>query len=554
MKRLFLILLFIAGIKVFAQAENVPFKHDVYTFLHEMKVKGILGTVHYESPNLAYAEVRKMLNEISKEQSKLSRTEKSLFDKFYNEFIDSEKSGADVTSFFGGPSFFSETDEIFSQKMKYVYKYDDSLVTLRVETEGHLQYGHSFKSEFNNALLYDIGWRFRGTLMKNLGYYLNFNKGLIQGSRYTAALIRPSLQTTTKFVMAQEEISNYDFTDGYLKYFYIPNDDFSFAVQIGREATAFGYGYSSRLLYSGNGPNMDFLKFQVRYGVVNFYSLHASIPGDYLPSTEDRYTKYLAMNRLTVSIPHLFDFSLAESIIYSDRGIELGYFNPLIFYKFIEQSLQDRDNAIFSFEGQLNFIPDWEIQASVILDEVFDLHDFDDWANKTAYQLGAFWYSPFGIDDLSWIGEFTRIRPYVYTHRFDKSRHTIFGTVLGHTAGPNSEQYFTQLAYNFSDRLRGEVSYKLIRSGENVYDNQGNMLINYGGDPQFAHEITGGPEFVKLLDGIRIDNHIYKAKIRWEPVRELFFDFVYQYRMEENLDKNSLLEESFAYIQMFVEY
>ncbi len=135
---------------------------------------------------------------------------------------------------------------------------------------------------------------------------------------------------------------------------------------------------------------------------------------------------------------------IGESIVYSGRGLELAYLTPVGFYKFIEHSIQDRDNANLYFDFQSGFIKNLEFQATFLLDEniLSNLQDLDKYTNKTAYQLGVFWYQPFSINDLSLILEYTKIRPFVYTHFDSMNVYTAFGKNLGHRIGPNADELY----------------------------------------------------------------------------------------------------------------
>lgn len=62
----------------FSQVENVPIENGVYTFLKEMKVKGILSFIREDDPVLSRFEVKDLLNQISNQSSELSNTEKNI--------------------------------------------------------------------------------------------------------------------------------------------------------------------------------------------------------------------------------------------------------------------------------------------------------------------------------------------------------------------------------------------------------------------------------------------------------------------------------------------
>ena len=130
-----------------------------------------------------------------------------------------------------------------------------------------------------------------------------------------------------------------------------------------------------------------------------------------------------------------------------------------------------------------------ELQATFLLDEniLSNLGDLDKFTNKTAYQLGAFWYHPFSISDLSLIVEYTKIRPYVYTHYNIKNNYTAFGANLGHRLGPNADEIMFRSNYNFSEWLRLSLEYRYQRKGNNVYAEDGTLIKNVGGDIALTH-------------------------------------------------------------------
>ncbi len=95
------------------------------------------------------------------------------------------------------------------------------------------------------------------------------------------------------------------------------------------------------------------------------------------------------------------------------------------------------------------FIPNLELQASFFLDEniLSNMSDLNRFSNKTAWQVGAYWYTP--INDLAIVGEYTRIRPFVYTHTNPKNTYTSWNDPIGHPIGPNADQIWLKAEYAF---------------------------------------------------------------------------------------------------------
>ncbi|MCX7874879.1 MAG: capsule assembly Wzi family protein [Melioribacteraceae bacterium] len=554
LKLIFPLYLFIAGNFLFAQQENVNLDNEVYSFLKEMKVKFLIDGIHDDNPNMSRFEVLNFLKEIKKNENELSLTEKKLLEKFLIEFDDDNYDENNTVNFFGGDYSKSVLD-FFSDKNKYAFIYRDSISNFYLNVLGRFLYGQSFEPIKNNSELYDIGFRFRGTLIDRLGYSLSVQKGGVSGSQALAPTFEPRLKYNFKFIEAIENIGNYDFAEGYVRYFIQPKKNMNFSFQLGREKITFGYGYDSKLVISGNHTYLDFFKINFDYGIFNFTSMTASTVGNYNDNRDLNYTKLIALNRFKVNIPKLIEFGLGENIIYSGRGIDLAYFNPMIFYKFVEMSLQDRDNGSLWLDFQTNFIKNFEISGTFFLDEniLSHLQEMNLYSNKTAYQIGAFWYSPFSISDLSLVFEYTKIRPYVYSHSNGKNSYTAFGEILGHRIGPNADEILWRVDYNLNSKTRISLKYQYIRSGENIYDNGGRLLFNSGGDAfvPFRNDIDS--KYIDFLDGERINQNIFTANFRYELWRKFYLDFTFKALYQKNITRNKTNDTIFAMFKFWFE-
>ena len=97
----FLIFIVLAISNTFSQVENVRLTHPVYTFLKEMKVKGIVPYINEDLPNLSRFEVRKHLETIESKKNELSSTEIKLLNRYKAEFY--ESLDPDTTTYFFHP-------------------------------------------------------------------------------------------------------------------------------------------------------------------------------------------------------------------------------------------------------------------------------------------------------------------------------------------------------------------------------------------------------------------------------------------------------------------
>lgn len=541
----------------FSQVENVPIANSVYTFLKEMKVKGILAFIREDDPVLSRFEVKHLLEKVNNQITELSATEKKLLNKYLTEFSDTIDPDSSTQLFNPQNGFFTDLDQMITNKVKYLYAYQEPENNIYFEWLGHFYHGQDFSQDHAvNSNLYDIGFRIRGTVFNHLGYNFTAIKGGVSGNKNFAEIIDPRLLTNFKWIENSENIGNYDYAYGYLKYYTEPYKDMNVSVQLGREDVTLGYGYGSKLILSGDNPTMDFIKFNFDYGIISYTSFHASTTGYFSFTPEQRYTKYFAHNHLKLKFDNLFDIGIGETMIYSGRGIELGYLSPIGFYKFIEMEIQDRDNGNLYFDLQTKFVKNLELQATFLLDEniLSNLGDLEKFTNKTAYQLGAFWYQPLNINDLSLILEYTRIRPYVYTHFDLKNNYTVFGANLGHRIGPNADELMIRTNYNFSEWIRGTIEYRYQRKGNNVYADDGTLIKNVGGDIALTHGYVLPTDRAYFLDGERVNTNFFSVGFRVEPIRDFIFDISYNINNSANTTKNSSYKISYALLRFTLEY
>ena len=555
---IFILIVFaIAAEDINAQIENVPLTDPVYNFLKEMRVKRIITDYNDDDPNMSRFQVADQLRLMFRKRTQLSRTENKILNKYMIEFLPEELNNKTTTSLFGGNTGASDGIKgLITDKQKYLFAYQKDKNNIFINVIGNLYYVNGIKPTVkSNSFLFDGGLDIRGSLFDRLGYNFSAAKGGAAGDSVLIESAFPSIKANFKYVEDIENIVNYDFTNGYLKYFTNPTDGMDLSFQIGREQLKYGLGYSKRLSLSGDAPNMNFLKFNFKYGIINYSSIFASTVGEFSPVRDLRYTKYFTANRIKLAFEDLFDVGIGEAII-SSRGIELGYLNPLIFYKFLEMSLQDRDNGTLFFDLQTHFVKNLELQGTFFLDEdiLGNLSDFSKQTNKTAYQLGFYWYEPAGIQNLALIFEYTKIRPYVYTHFDPKNIYTGFGVILGHPIGPNADQLFTRLQYNLSERITFNVELQKIRKGENVYNSKGELVKNVGGSVYDSFVWDRDDDQAYFLDGVRINDYNVRFNFIYEPLLNYTFDVNYVYNISKNITYGSITDQSYAYIRFNLGY
>jgi hypothetical protein len=458
---------------------------------------------------------------------------------------------------FGSDKKFSKNlDGFFSDKQKYIYKVGKEGNNAYIEGLGNLYGGAQIKpSEKKGVFMMDGGFRARGTVFDHLGYSLDYIKGAMFGDNSLAPYIEPRLKTDFKFNENAEVLKNYDNTTAYLKYHVEPLDNFHLSAQFGREKTTLGYGYGSKPILSGDNPDMDFLKLNLKYGVISYTSIFASTVGYFEKSRDERYTKYFSAQRLKVSFTDLFDFALSDVIIYNGR-IDLAYLNPILFYTFAEKSLQDRDNKNFVFDLRTKFWKNVEFTGTVFIDDDEQFAFLTGKTNRSekfVYQVGTMIYEPF-IKNLSLTLEYTKIRPYTYSHYDIRDNYTAYGANLGHRIGPNADEIFTRLTYNVSNWGRFSLEYSRVRKGNNLYDANGLLVKNVGGDVLYGYRDDIDDPNAQFLEGERVNSDLVGLNFRWIPIRNYTFDFHYAYNIDHNITKGFKTDFSYGFVKLNIIY
>ena len=192
--------------------------------------------------------------------------------------------------------------------------------------------------------------------------------------------------------------------------------------------------------------------------------------------------KHIASHRLEVLPFGNLTIGLSESVIYGERGFDLGYLIPDMVFWSEQHYLGDRDNLLMSFDITYYPFRRYRFYGSLLVDDlsIGKLGD-DFWGNKWAIQVGAENIDPLGIEGLSIRSEYVRIEPYVYTHFYAINSYTNHDQFLGYPLQPNSDRLSLTADYWFSPYIRFDLEYRWIRHGANPSGQ------NVGGDILFGH-------------------------------------------------------------------
>jgi hypothetical protein len=462
---------------------------------------------------LSEFEIRTFLESVS--DASLSSSERAQLQKYIRTYGHEPR---DAVTVFGGShseSFFS--DAFFSNRDKYLYWwFDDSTKSdLFVHGIGSLEERIGTDSK-GKVLLGVIGGQISGTLSGHVGYYLRATNGEKFGDD-SLVLEDPVLAKNRNLVYYSRTF--FDFTSAELSY----NYDW-FTGKIAREAVSIGGSYQGdHVLLTPNVPYFDFVSLQAHVGAVRYQALVGSLLADTLTGGAGAFIpdKFITVHDLTFAIGRDVELGFTDMVIYS-RRLDLGYLNPFSFLKSVEHALNDRDNGLLGLHARARILDGVEVRGQGLMDDwVASNTGKGYWSNKFAWQFGAIWAGAFGLSDVDWSIEATRVEPYMYSHFSKDNTFSTTQTLLGAQIGPNAISYWSGLRWTPTEKVTVSASAELVERGENVYDSSGHLVYNSGADYLISHTDQTQDMNTHILYGRRVNSVSLTGTLEYEPWRGL---------------------------------
>jgi hypothetical protein len=277
------------------------------------------------------------------------------------------------------------------------------------------------------------------------------------------------------------EIKNYQDSLGiYYPSFGLDNNRFQFnakylankfiSLDIGNGKQFIGDGYQS-LLLSDVGSSYPYLKITTEFGPIKYYNLYTTFLN---PAMLDYgRKKHATIHYLDFAITQKIHLGIFESILWQskseqeNRGYELAYLNPVIFYRPVEFSKQSHVanaligaslNATFKntiFYGQF-MLDDLNISRQEDRDDNYQGGFFQ---NKYGYQLGL----KGEIKEVNFLIEYNQVQPYTYGHRTILQNYSHMNQALAHPLGANLKELINILKIR-----KGKWTYKIKTMFTNV--------------------------------------------------------------------------------------
>ncbi|CAM3539065.1 hypothetical protein FSS13T_04650 [Flavobacterium saliperosum S13] len=284
----------------------------------------------------------------------------------------------------------------------------------------------------------------------------------------------------------------YDFPSAEANLTYVPNKMIN--LQLGYGRNFIGDGYRSLLTSDAASP-YPYFKINTTFWKIKYTNTYMWLKDvrDVVTVDGTYATKYMANHYLSWNASKRLNIGLFESVIWTnsnDRGFDLNFVNPIIFYRTVEFASSSRSgNATLGFSSKYKWNSKVNLYGQFLLDE-FSLGDMkggqQSWKNKFGYQVGAKYYDAFKIKNLLLQAEYNHVRPYVYSHSRSITNYAHNNQSMGHLWGANFKEFVAIGRYYkgrwFADAklVYGIKGFDFEKSADPIANPIANS--NYGGD------------------------------------------------------------------------
>lgn len=270
-----------------------------------------------------------------------------------------------------------------------------------------------------------------------------------------------------------------------------------FTLLGGHSKNFFGNGYRS-LLQSDNSSSNPFLKIETSFSSIKYVNLFQVLKDIYQIPNQNAANaiKYSASHYLSWNITKSFNVSIFETVIMqgkdslTDRGFDINYLNPFVFYRPVEYSIGSSDNILLGLNMSLKTRQQHLFYAQLILDD-FSLTEIKTgnnwWANKYGIQFGIK-ANDFIKKNLYVQAEYNFVRPFTYSHGNTGQNYGQMNQAIAHPIGANFHEVLSIVSFNskqhyFTNKTTFAVygiDTSAVNYGQNIFISYDNRASEYG--------------------------------------------------------------------------
>ncbi len=508
-----------------SQPEIVPAEHAVYEWMADQRAAGALPEYRHETLPVDRATVRQHLDSLAAHADRIGPSGRFWLDEFRREFFEpldrvSSVAGDGRAGFFDPDA--ERTFGYFRDSTWRVSVWGEGVVENR-SAGGTVEAAGLARSA---QLTFEASWRNR------VGLYTSTLSGTqITGS---ANVLAADPVLAPLYYVSRDPVNvagPFDRTTASLRVVGGP-----FSAEIANARLRYGASVDAPVVLADGADYLPFIRLGLQGRSVTVQAVHAALSSpsrfvvDESPGGDrflDAPDRYLFVQRLDVQPTGWWTWSYTGMVVYGRRGPEVAYLNPLFPVKAAEHALYDRDNTLFSLETTVRPLPGLEGNFTWLVDDLATATLGDGlFSNKWGIQTGLKATVP--GSGVTLFGEYVRIEPYTYSHRFREDGfyfnsyvHNDFG--LGHPLGPNADQALIGATAWLPFRARARASWRYVRKGENPVDPETGEVTNVGGDVRLGEAPADGR--APFLAGDLFKGPGVRAVVEVEPARGVALRF-----------------------------
>jgi hypothetical protein len=170
--------IFVLYNNLFAQVENVPISHSVYSILNRLETMGYCKNTSLSALPLTKKEIIEVLKNAKADSSNLDNSTLISLNKYLKEF-EIEPNKVSVVFYSSSDSSQVIFDRVFTNDEKYVYRFVNEKHNVFLSPLFSIEnLINKIGENSKNVVLGQEGFRLNGTISSCLGYYLQATNGI----------------------------------------------------------------------------------------------------------------------------------------------------------------------------------------------------------------------------------------------------------------------------------------------------------------------------------------------------------------------------------------
>ena len=540
-----------AGISSGQYIEVIP-SHEIYAFLKRMEARHLLADYRDAAKPLSRMVLAQYLKNLEPRVNEMTRVERETYEFLVTEFK------YELLKIAGDPEPTEERWHIYSHDLTQgILNLDLDYNLARQYTDGHpatdrsqgvKMYGYAFNS---------VGFYFNYVDNLEKGYNINYGRLNDDGLKNFFPVSSPDYYYYQHIKGPQQgaiisQVNNptefqFDQIDAQFSY-----QTGAFAFSLEKMNNVWGYGRNGTVILSDHAPSYPQLKLRIQIAKdIDFVYFHGELNSNVVDSSQS-YTvtyanpaygkfreidhpKYIAAHQLEISLWHGVDFSIGESIVYSDKGPLFLYLIPVMFFKAGEHYNQDKDNSQIFGSLDLTCVKNVDAYFSLYIDELNTDKLFDpDYSHRQIAFTSGIKVFDLPLQNCDMTLEYSRVNPAAYNHAYPSTTFTNDGFIMGSWMGQNADDLSLEFGITPMHALR------LTAFGE---------IFRKGGDLPIADQYANDQGRKPFLFGPLHEERSVGVTAQYQPLRDLFLNFKARLRKisdEADPSQNRAHEKEFS--------